>query len=386
MLHWGWIFLFLFLNSSEAALQKNQKTAAHELLAIQSQILNLEKELIENSKGSRRSRNKIKKLRVLLSLQRKERALGEEKLKKIEAFVSDLEKRRTILNKRIREHQAQIRKFLIKIDQSENRNRDDLINIHSEKTYAPRRKILSRLVDRGLKQIEILRVDLVDADELELRIQEEKEHLTYLLQEQKEKEELIRFRKNLQAEVFRERYTSQLKQLESFRKLKSTENQVKDLIQQFNARVEFNRLERQERKIAKAVIEGDFPKFKGQLDFPVSGKVVSRFGKHFDPNLRLNVFKKGIDISAGKNQPVRSIFEGKVAYSGVLPEYGKVTIMHHGRNHYSLVAKLGEGRKKVGDFVKKGEVIGLTDSSGTPIYFEIRNRNVAVNPLQWVSN
>jgi septal ring factor EnvC (AmiA/AmiB activator) len=63
-----------------------------------------------------------------------------------------------------------------------------------------------------------------------------------------------------------------------------------------------------------------------------------------------------------------------------------VTIIDHGDHFYSLVAHLGDLRRKVGESVQAGDVIGLTDAQGTPVYFEIRARNVAVNPLQWVSN
>ena len=119
---------------------------------------------------------------------------------------------------------------------------------------------------------------------------------------------------------------------------------------------------------------------------PVGGKVISAFGRVFDPKSRLYIFKKGIDISAAKNAQVRTVSAGKIAYSGELRDYGRVTIVDHGDHYYSLYAHLGEMTRKAGDPVEAGELIGITDESGTPMYFEIRARNVAVNPLQWVSN
>jgi septal ring factor EnvC (AmiA/AmiB activator) len=114
--------------------------------------------------------------------------------------------------------------------------------------------------------------------------------------------------------------------------------------------------------------------------------VISSFGRSFDPKSRLYIFKKGIEIASAKSAGVRAVSAGKLAYSGELPEYGRVAIVDHGEHFYSICAHLGELKKKAGESVAAGDLIGLTDESGTPVYFEIRARNVAVNPLQWISN
>ena len=143
--------------------------------------------------------------------------------------------------------------------------------------------------------------------------------------------------------------------------------------------------------VSKLMEQGEFAQFKGRLQLPLAaGRVVSSFGRAFDPKSRLFIFKKGIDIvppDGGRGAtPVHAIFAGKVAYSGELPEYGQVAIIDHGNHFYSLCAHLGRLSRKAGDAVAAGDAIGLTDGSGTPVYFEIRARNVAVNPLQWVAN
>jgi septal ring factor EnvC (AmiA/AmiB activator) len=115
--------------------------------------------------------------------------------------------------------------------------------------------------------------------------------------------------------------------------------------------------------------------------------VVSEFGRVFDSKSKLYVFKKGIDIASGrKKMPVRAVSAGKVAFAGELPDYGRVAIIDHGEHFYSLCAHLGTVTRKAGDAVAAGDFIGATDDSGAPVYFEIRSRNVAVNPLQWLSN
>ena len=66
---------------------------------------------------------------------------------------------------------------------------------------------------------------------------------------------------------------------------------------------------------------------------------------------------------------MNAVGAGKVAFSGELPDYGKVTIIDHGDKFYSLCAHLGELKRKVGEMVSVGDAIGRTDESGTPVYF-----------------
>jgi septal ring factor EnvC (AmiA/AmiB activator) len=48
-----------------------------------------------------------------------------------------------------------------------------------------------------------------------------------------------------------------------------------------------------------------------------------------------------------------------------------------------LLGQLGEVFKKSGDSVAEGELVGKSNSNNTPVYFEIRQRHIAVNPAPW---
>ena len=122
---------------------------------------------------------------------------------------------------------------------------------------------------------------------------------------------------------------------------------------------------------------------KGGLGLPIEGRIVSAFGRKYDPKASLYTFHKGIDIAATAGQPVRAVFGGKVVYSGKIGGYGQLLILDHGDQYYSLVGQLGEALKGEGDEVKEGEAIGRSALDGTPVYFEIRQRHVAVNPVPW---
>jgi len=294
-----------------------------------------------------------------------------------------------------------IRRFLVAIEGSARAratSKAGLLHLpEHEKLEAPRRKVLSNLVDRGLKEIEVLKVDLTDADQLEARIQDERQQLAYLFQDLKERESILELNRQLQADLLRKRHQERASQLENYKRLKSAEAQVEKLISDFNVRRELERAADTERaanrlqltvpKTAGLTMDGAFTRLRGQLPMPVSaGKILSGFGRVFDQKTKLYIFKKGVDIAAGRKEPVTAISAGRVAFAGELPNYGRVTIIDHGEHYYSLCGRLGSLRKKTGEAVSAGEAIGSTDDLATPVYFEIRARNVAVNPLQWLSN
>ena len=379
---------------AEAAPSGSKKTLADRLRDIRSNVVNLESNLIDSLKTQKRAQASVRKIQKLMALQREERELGKTRLGELEAKVLELEARRGTLAEKIKKQQAQVRHALIAIERSavaEGASAGDRVrSLHlpeAERLEAPRRKVLANLADRGLKEVEALKVDLADAEELENRIQEEKQQLAYLFQDLKEQESILELNRQLQVDLIKKKHEERVAQLESYRKLKSSEQQVEQLIGQFNARLELERTTEVERLASKSMNQGVFARLKGKLALPVGdGKVVSSFGRVFDPQSRLYIFKKGVDIVAAKNAQVRAISAGRIAFSGELPGYGRVAIVDHGEHYYSLCAHLGELKKKAGDPVAAGDIIGLTDESGTPMYFEIRARNVAVNPLQWVSN
>ncbi len=382
---------------------------AHKLTAIRSRVMVLQQELLDSLQGRSEAKSNVKKIQTLLKLQREERVLGKKRMAELENTVRGLEERRQALTGRVKSEQTSVRRFLIALERSSYSVGGAAAgDLSAESLEAPRRKALANLVDRSLKEVEALRVDLSDADHLETRIQEEKQQLAYLFQDLNEQESVLELNKQLQSDLLRKNHNERLAQLEGYRKLKSAEAQVERLIGDFNARIELERVtetehraavvEREKKRTRLAQVPSapadlsredsiDFTLLKGRLGLPVAdGKIISAFGRAFDPKTRLHIFKKGIDISTGKKQPVHAVSSGKIAFSGELPDYGRVAIIDHGDHFYTLCAHLGELTLHPGASVRAGDEIGSTDDTGTPVYFEIRARNVAVNPLQWLAN
>jgi septal ring factor EnvC (AmiA/AmiB activator) len=392
----------LFITGSALAAVPPRKVVVDRLGSIRSQVLSIESGLIDGLKGQKETQANAKKIQKLMALQKEERELAQARLKELEKTVQELESRRAVLNSKVKSQGQSIRGLLAGLERAI-REKDAGISTDAangaattaererlEHLEAPRRRVLANLVERGLKEIVAYRIDLADAERLEARIQDERQHLVYLSQDMKEQESILELNRQLQLELLTKNRSERVKQLEAYRRLKASEAHLERLLTEFNARIELEKIQETEKQAARAqarlMNQGAFSRLKGTLALPVAGKVTSGFGRAFDPKTQLHIFKKGIDISSGSHSAVKAVSAGKVVYSGELPEYGRVTILDHGDHFYSLYAQLGSLARATGDSVTGGEALGTSDERGTPVYFEIRSRNIPVNPLQWISN
>ena len=128
---------------------------------------------------------------------------------------------------------------------------------------------------------------------------------------------------------------------------------------------------------------------KGKLPWPLSGRVVTRFGLQHHPQFNTITQNNGIEIvPEGEGRIVLSVHPGKIIYSDFFQGYGDLIIIDHGLNFYSLYGHLAEFLVQKGDFVKAGQSIGLAGDSGSLkgicLYLEIRSKTKALDPLQWL--
>ncbi len=124
-----------------------------------------------------------------------------------------------------------------------------------------------------------------------------------------------------------------------------------------------------------------FPKLKGRIPWPAKGRVVTGFRPKATPPHR------GVSLALPENHPVRAVSWGKVVYDDQLRGFGRVIIVFHGKDYYSLYAFLSRSLVRVGQKVEKGELIGecgyYPRIKGNGLYFELRFHQKAINPLQW---
>ena len=133
----------------------------------------------------------------------------------------------------------------------------------------------------------------------------------------------------------------------------------------------------------KALSGTSFKAGRGNLPWPASGGVAAGFSPKADPPMR------GIGISAPAGSPVRAVSTGKVVHNDTLRGFGKVLILSHGDNFYTLYAFLAEAPPTVGRTIKAGEPLGTVGFypklNTTGLYFEIRAGTEAQNPMTWLA-
>ena len=127
-------------------------------------------------------------------------------------------------------------------------------------------------------------------------------------------------------------------------------------------------------------------KIKGALPWPANGRVSRNFNNFKFKNL----YKwNGEVISTSSSKSVRSIYSGKIVFSDWIKGYGLMLIIDHGEKVMSLYANNKVLLKKSGDYVKKGDEVAMSGSSGgnkgNSIYFEIRQNGIPQDPHEWCS-
>jgi septal ring factor EnvC (AmiA/AmiB activator) len=128
---------------------------------------------------------------------------------------------------------------------------------------------------------------------------------------------------------------------------------------------------------------------KGRLPWPIEGTVATGFGIQRHARFNTAVMNNGIEIVLRKdNLIVQAVHPGKVAFADFLQGYGNLLILDHGLTFYTLYAHCAEFLVKLGDVVGGGQPLALAGDYGSlkgpTLYFEIRFRTQALNPLLWL--
>ena len=128
---------------------------------------------------------------------------------------------------------------------------------------------------------------------------------------------------------------------------------------------------------------------KGQLAWPLEGQVVTPFGFERNPHFNTVVMNKGVEIAPAKDRTlILAVHPGKVVFADYFQGYGNLLIVDHGMTYYTLYGHCAEFLAAVGDMVRTGQpvaVVGDTGSlKGECLYFEVRYKTKALDPLQWL--
>lgn len=120
----------------------------------------------------------------------------------------------------------------------------------------------------------------------------------------------------------------------------------------------------------------------------LKGWISSRFGYRIDPIDGHREFHGGIDFAGRMGSKVYTVAAGVVIFAGERSGYGKMVEINHGGG---FITRYGHHEKllvKVGDIVKKGQVIGLMGSTGRStgphVHFEVYKNGRVVDPSVYI--
>ncbi|MEZ5001853.1 MAG: M23 family metallopeptidase [Chitinophagales bacterium] len=98
----------------------------------------------------------------------------------------------------------------------------------------------------------------------------------------------------------------------------------------------------------------------------------------------------GIDVIAGSNKEVKSVFYGTVILADFTVETGYVIGVQHSNDLVSIYKHNSKLNKKAGDVIKQGEVIAVAGntgelSNGPHLHFELWYKGEPVDPAKYIN-
>lgn len=131
--------------------------------------------------------------------------------------------------------------------------------------------------------------------------------------------------------------------------------------------------------------DAPFDSLKGQLAWPVEGRLSGHFGQSRGRDD--GAVWEGALIDAQQGEPVRAVSRGRVAFADWMRGFGLLMIVDHGRGYMSLYGHNQSLYHSTGEWVEAGERIGRVGDSGgrnaSGLYFEIRRDGQPLDPAQW---
>lgn len=131
----------------------------------------------------------------------------------------------------------------------------------------------------------------------------------------------------------------------------------------------------------------DFGSLKGQLAWPVAGRVAKAPGKAIREG---GARWAGVVIDATPGDQVRAIAAGEVVYADWFRNLGRLVIIDHGEGYMSLYGNTEQILIEPGVSVAGGDTIasvGASQGDGAQgLYFEIRSNGDPMDPRSWCAS
>ena len=247
-------------------------------------------------------------------------------------------------------------------------------------------KIISDIEKKMTKQIEKLLIGISQQKlELEAAL---RENLILKRDKEKQMSSYRNMRINREQELSRIRFDKKAMALyvnEKEAGLKQLENIIKKILED---RARFEREERI-RQQQQALKTKSFSALKGRLPWPANGRIITKFGRQWNPKLKTTTENPGIDIKGQPGSAIRAIIGGVVTTITYIRGYGTTIIIDHGGGFYTVYSHVTNIQINVDSEVRNGDVIAYMGDSGSingsKLHFEIWGKGQKLNPELWLS-
>jgi murein DD-endopeptidase MepM/ murein hydrolase activator NlpD len=122
--------------------------------------------------------------------------------------------------------------------------------------------------------------------------------------------------------------------------------------------------------------------------WPTDGHITSPYGWRVDPMTGGREFHGGVDIAAEPGEPVRATADGIVSFAGWSGNNGNLVVIEHGMGFQTFYAHNRKVIVKVGQKVKRGQIISYMGSTGRStgphVHYEIWHDGRSVNPAKYL--
>ncbi len=376
------LLLVLFVPSHQAAedddRSKRREATEKELSKLQIKI----KELQTNQKKNRSSltieQQALKKTDLLVGKSRKALNSINRKLRKSKARLKALNTQRNRLNNDKKSQQKSLREQIRAAHAGGKQEYLKLLFNQEDPSQVGRTLVYYDYLNKArLEKIKELNLTLQKLSQVEIEIIKEQSELQQLAnQQQQENNRLNGLKDNRQIAIaqLNNSLKSNSKRLAEWQANEEDLKSLLDALKQSAATL-----------IPEESLDG-LDHLKGRLTLPVKGRVKEKFGsRRGDQQMRWS----GVLIASKEGRRVNAIHHGRVVYSDYLRGFGLISIIDHGEGYMSLYGHNEALYKQPGDWVEAGEQIATVGKSGgypsSGLYFEIRYRSKAMNPMHFVN-
>ena len=124
---------------------------------------------------------------------------------------------------------------------------------------------------------------------------------------------------------------------------------------------------------------------------PVQTERIHGYGNRIHPILKYVKFHAGMDFTAPTGTPIYATGNGRVTQADrKMSGYGNLVKIDHGYGYTTRYAHMSKFNCKVGQKVKRGDVIGYVGntglSSGPHCHYEVRKNGEPLNPVNYYFN